>query len=142
MRSVTLSDHERVAWSLRDLAYGHVESNAVETKERMNTPEALASVAEELAALSVLEAAELSVVDDALLSVLELEAESVEEEESADDVLEPLSAEDVDVGESDEDVEDPDELFPLVTVTVHDLVSRTRGSPLSPVMGSRVIVHV
>ncbi len=104
-----------------------------ETQGRLNAPEALASVAEELAALSVLEAAELSVVDDALLSVLEAEAEFVEEEESADEVLEPLSA---------EDVEDPDELFPLVTVTVHDLVSRTRGSPLSPVMGSRVIVHV
>ena len=98
-------------------------------------------MAAELAALSVLEAAELSVLEAALLSVLELAAavsvlelaaESVEEEESAEEVLEDESAEDVD---------DPDWLFPPVGVRVHDLVSRTRGSPLSPVMGSRVIVH-
>ena len=100
-------------------------------------------MAAELAALSVLEAAELSVLEAALLSVLELAAavsvlelaaESVEEEESAEEVLE-------DEDESAEDVDDPDWLFPPVGVRVHDLVSRTRGSPLSPVMGSRVIVH-
>ena len=49
--------------------------------------------------------------------------------------------EDVDEDESAEGVDDPDWLFPPVGVRVHDLVSRTRGSPLSPVMGSRVIVH-
>ena len=100
-------------------------------------------MAAELAALSVLEAAELSVLEAALLSVLELAAavsvlelaaESVEEEDSAEEVLE-------DEDESAEDVDDPDWLFPPVGVRVHDLVSRTRGSPLSPVMGSRVIVH-
>ncbi len=35
----------------------------------------------------------------------------------------------------------PEALFPAIE-TVHDLVSRTKGSPFFPVMGSRVIVHV
>lgn len=46
--------------------------------------------------------------------------------------------------ELDESVPDePDALLPLLVIDkLHDLVSRTSGSPLSPVIGSSRIVHV
>lgn len=77
-------------------------------------------------ALSVLVAAELSVLVAAELSVLVAAELSVDEEPES--VEEPLL---------------PAALSPLLAIArVHDLVSRTRGSPLFPVIGSSVIVHV
>lgn len=50
----------------------------------------------------------------------------------------------LDPEELDESVPDePDALLPLLVIDkLHDLVSRTSGSPLSPVIGSSRIVHV
>ena len=76
-------------------------------------------------ALSVLVAAELSVLVAAELSVLVAAELSVDEPESVEEPLLPAA------------------LSPLLAIArVHDLVSRTRGSPLFPVIGSSVIVHV
>ena len=89
-----------------------------------------AAVAEELAlsALELLELSEEEVLDESAAELVEEAAElSVDDAAAADELeLEPSL---------------PDALFPAIE-TVHDLVSRTSGSPLSPVMGSRVIVHV
>ncbi len=67
------------------------------------------------------------------LSAVEV-ADASEAVEALADVEEASEADDESVPELDPD---PEELFPLFAiVTLHDLVSRTNGSPLSPVMGS------
>lgn len=86
-------------------------------------------------------AAELALLT---LELFELSAEEVLDEPFAVLVAEAAGLS-VDVDPEAEELELepslPDALFPAME-TVHDLVSRTKGSPLSPVMGSRVIVHV
>lgn len=68
------------------------------------------------------------------LSAVEVADASEAVEEALADVEEASEADDESVPELDPD---PEELFPLFAiVTLHDLVSRTNGSPLSPVMGS------
>lgn len=81
-------------------------------------------------------------IPDAEASVAVAEAESALEALS---VAEALSLElALDPEELDESVPDePDALLPLLVIDkLHDLVSRTSGSPLSPVIGSSRIVHV
>ena len=59
-------------------------------------------------------------------------------------VADELSAEELEPESDEPELEPPDPaLLPLlVMATLHDFVSRTSGSPLSPVIGSSWIVHV
>lgn len=89
-------------------------------------------------------AAEVEEVALSALELFELSAEEVLDESDAVLVAEAeeLSVDD-DAAAEELELEPslPEALFPAIE-TVHDLVSRTKGSPFFPVMGSRVIVHV
>ena len=62
--------------------------------------------------------------------------------DEAPSVADELSVEEPESDEPESEPPDPALLPLLVMATLHDFVSRTSGSPLSPVIGSSWIVHV